>query len=212
MSYPLAQLLFLVLSNDEAWVDERLGRIAEVLSALDGGEELCRDWWKDWTSRRAAAMETRLVAEKLVLQLQVDRIDAVISIVLRNSASLDGTLAELRALRARALEAQWDARDNAVRALFSRMATLAAGSQLPGASPMELSWRAAYTAQLLRDLAYPDDFALPVAPREDVDLAIEMSDDDEDPPALEAMESSGEALSGDSEAMDSAAMESGDET
>ena len=211
MSYPLAQLLFLVLSNDEAWVDERLGRIAEVLSALDGGEELCRDWWKDWASRRAAAMETRLVAEKLVLQLQVDRIDAVISIVLRNSASLDGTLAELRALRARALEAQWDARDNAVRALFSRMATLAAGSQLPGASPMELSWRAAYTAQLLRDLAYPDDFALPVAPREDVDLAIEMSDDDEDPPALEAMESSGEVLSGDSEAMDSAAMESGDE-
>ena len=206
MSYPPAQLLFLVLSNDEAWVDKRLGRIAEVLSALDGGEQLCRDWWKDWASRRMAAMETRLVAKKLALQLQVDRIDAVISIVLRNSASLDGTLVELRALRARALEAQWDARDNAVRALFSRMATLAAGSQLPGASPMELSWRAAYTAQLLRDLAYPDDFALPVAPREDVDLAIEMSDDDEDPPALEAMESSGEALSRDSEAM-----ESGDE-
>ena len=185
------------------WVDERLGRIAEVLSALDGGEELCRDWWKDWASRRAAAMETRLVAEKLVLQLQVDRIDAVISIVLRNSASLDGTLAELRALRARALEAQWDARDNAVRALFSRMATLAAGSQLPSASPMELSWRAAYTAQLLRDLAYPDDFALPFAPHDHVDSAIEMSDDDEDPPALEAMESSGEALSRDSEAMES---------
>ena len=39
----------------------------------------------------------------------------------------------------------------------------------------------------------------------------EMPDDDEDPPALEAMESSGEALSGDSEAMDSEAMESGDE-
>ena len=212
MSYPLAQLLFLVLSNDEAWVDERLGRIAEVLSALDGGEELCRDWWKDWASRHAAAMETRLVAEKLVLQLQVDRIDAVISIVLRNSASLDGTLAELRALRARALEAQWDARDNAVRALFSRMATLAASSQLPGASPMELGWRAAYTAQLLRDLAYPDDFALPFAPPKDVDLTTAMSDDDEDPPALEAMESSGEALSGGSEAMDSAAMESGDET
>ena len=193
-----------------------MGRIAEVLSALDGGEELCRDWWKDWASRRAAAMETRLVAEKLVLQLQVDRIDAVISIVLRNSASLDGTLAELRSLRSCALKAQWDARNNAVCALFSHMATLAAGSQLPGASPMELSWRAAYTAQLLRDLAYPDDFALPVAPREDVDLAIEMSDDDEDPPALEAMESSGEVLSGevpsgDSEAMDSAAMESGDE-
>ena len=211
MSYPLAQLLFLVLSNDEAWVDERLGRIAEVLSALDGGKELCRDWWKDWASRRAAAMETRLVAEKLVLQLQVDRIDAVISIVLRNSASLDGTLAELRALRARALEAQWDARDNTVHALFSRMATLAAGSQLPGASPMELSWHAAYTAQLLRDLAYPDDFALPFAPPKDVDLTTAMPNDDEDPPALEAMESSGEALSGDSEAADSEAMEGGGE-
>ena len=67
---------------------------------------------------------------------------------------------------------------------------------------MELSWRAAYTAQLLRDLAYPDDFALPVAPHEGVDLAIEMSNDDEDPPALEAMESSGETLSRDSEAME----------
>ena len=67
---------------------------------------------------------------------------------------------------------------------------------------MELSWRAAYTAQLLRDLAYPDDFALPVAPHKDVDLAMEMSDYDEDPPALEAVENSGEALSGDSEAME----------
>ena len=76
---------------------------------------------------------------------------------------------------------------------------------------MELGWRAAYTAQLLRDLAYPDDFALPFAPPKDVDLTTAMSDDDEDPPALEAMESSGEALSGDSEEMDSAAMESGDE-
>ena len=76
---------------------------------------------------------------------------------------------------------------------------------------MELSWRAAYTAQLLRDLAYPDDFALPFAPHDHGDPAIEMADDDEDPPALEVMESSGEALSGDSEAMDSAAMESGDE-
>ena len=76
---------------------------------------------------------------------------------------------------------------------------------------MELSWRAAYTAQLLRDLAYPDDFALPFAPHDHVDSAIEMSDDDEDPPALEAMESSGEELGGNSDAMDSEAMESGDE-
>ena len=81
---------------------------------------------------------------------------------------------------------------------------------------MELSWRAAYTAQWLHDLAYPDDFALPFAPHNNVDSAIEMSDNDKDPPALEAMESSGEALSRDSEAMDSEAMdseamESGDE-
>ena len=52
--FPLAQLLFLVLSNDKVWVDKQLGRIAEVLSALDGGEQLCRDWWKDWASRRVA--------------------------------------------------------------------------------------------------------------------------------------------------------------
>ena len=153
-------MLFLTLTNDEASLEEHSAEVRRVLLLAPEGARLEAEWVQQWKNRRAAALETSLVAEKVLMQLQHDQLEALVVIAIRDPGASPSVITRLKRLRGRVQVARNELTEQAVHTLFTRIADIASQATLANVSPSELAWKAEYTSHLLRQLAYADDFAV----------------------------------------------------
>ena len=175
---PCSQMLFLTLTNDEAALEEHSAEVRRALLLAPEGARLEAEWVQQWKNRRAAALETSLVAEKVLMQLQHDQLEALVVIAIRDPGASPSVITRLKRLRGRVQVARNELTEQAVHTLFTCIADIASQATLANVSPSELAWKAEYTSHLLRQLAYADDFA--VIGRGGADAPIDLTADTSD--------------------------------
>ena len=182
------QLFLATLTGDESALAEPLAAVRQILSDGPSGETRLAAWESKWVGCRAAALETTFAAEKLLLQLQCDQLEALLSFAAQSPNAILGDLDEIRDLQGAVILAHARARNAFARNVFTRIADLAAQARVNSISPSELAWKAEYSADLLRQVAQTHRFALigpsVFQPAPPLDLAFDASDEEDDVPPL----------------------------